>query len=77
MSKKPLSARKKVILKAMWDLGCRPDKAVTTRQIAERTNLNVNGVAQTLGSMVFDVYTVGGTKGDTQWKLRNYFAGTL
>lgn len=77
MTEKPLNPRKRKILKAMWDLGCRTDVAVTTRQIAEKTGLNTNGVAQTLGSMVFDVYTDGGTKGDTRWKLRNCFAGTL
>ena len=74
---KPLSSRKKKILKAMWALGCRPEVAVTTEQIATRTGLNVNGVAQTLGSMPYEVYTTDGKRGARQWKLRNCLAGTL
>lgn len=72
----PTSKRKKKILKVMWDLGGL-DNPVTTRQIAQKTKLNVNGVSQTLGSMWFDVDCLGGRGGERKWKLKNCYAGTL
>jgi hypothetical protein len=57
--------RKKTILEALRNLGGQ----ATTREIAIATNLNVNGVSQTLGSMSEQVTCLGGRGGDTKWKL--------
>lgn len=46
-----LSKRKKVILNALFELGGK----ASVREIAERTNLNANGISQTLGRME-DIY---------------------
>lgn len=73
--KKKAVARKDVILMALWYLGGL-DKGITTRQVAERTGLNVNGLSQTLGRMHFDVDCLGGRGGEAKWKLKNCYAGT-
>ena len=53
------------------------NKGITTREIAEKTRLNINGLSQTLGRLDFDVDCLGGRGGDRKWKLRNCYAGTL
>ena len=58
--------RKKIILAALAGLGGK----ATTRQIAEKVNLNVNGVSQSLGVMNEVVYS-GGNGGDTEWKIKS------
>lgn len=40
----------------------------TTKQIAEKVDLSVNGTAQTLGVMK-DVKCLGGRYGDKKWQL--------
>lgn len=59
-----LKKRQKAILAALEELGGK----ATTRQIAQRTNLNVNGVAQSLG-VLDGVECVEEKGGDTVWKL--------
>ena len=54
------------ILTALMDLG----GTGTTREIATMTGFHINGVSQSLGAMGEEyVNELGGTKGDTQWKL--------
>lgn len=43
----------------------------TTRQIAQSANLNVNGVAQSLGRLSDYVRSLGGKGGDTKWELKS------
>jgi len=74
--KKKAISRKDIILKSIWDLGGL-DKGITTKEIAEKTGLNVNGLSQTLGRLYFDVDCLGGRGGDRKWKLKNCYAGTL
>ena len=73
---KPLNKRQKKILKALWKLGGF-EKGVVTRHISYATGLNSNGISQTLNRMPFEVECLGGKGGDTKWKLRNCYAGTL
>jgi hypothetical protein len=56
--------RKVIILRALQGLG----GEATTRQIAGKVNLNVNGVSQSLGVMP-EVECLGGDAGETKWKL--------
>lgn len=72
----PMSKRKKVILKAFWSLAKGLDKEVTTRAIAEKAKLNVNGVAQTLGVMPFTVYCTGGKGGDRTWRFKKLYSSS-
>ncbi|MBI3020192.1 MAG: hypothetical protein HYY60_02605 [Parcubacteria group bacterium] len=60
--------RQKDILTALAELG----GEATTRQIAEKTGLNVNGVSQSLGaySMRDHVECLGGKGGECRWKLK-------
>lgn len=62
-----LKKRQKLILATLGDLG----GVATSRQIAEKTNLHVNGVAQTLGALS-DRYVrcIGGRAGETKWELK-------
>ena len=62
--------RKEMILSALKDFG----GIATTRQIAEKVNLNVNGVSQTLG-VLQRVKCLGGRGGECKWKLRNFKKG--
>ena len=41
----------------------------TTRQIAEKVNMNVNGVSQSLGVMTEFVEPLDARGGETRWKL--------
>jgi hypothetical protein len=59
-----LKKRQKLILAALAELG----GEATTRQIAEKVNLNVNGISQSLGAMT-GVECLGGRAGETRWKL--------
>ena len=59
-----LKKRQKLILAALAELG----GEATTRQIAEKVNLNVNGVSQSL-SAIHQVECLGGRGGETRWKL--------
>ena len=61
--------RKEMILSALRDLG----GIATTRQIAEKVKLNVNGVSQTLGALSVEfVVCLGGRGGETEWKLKDF-----
>lgn len=60
-----LKKRQKLILSALAELG----GEATTRQIAEKVNLHVNGVSQSLGTMTGYVKCIGGRAGETRWKL--------
>ena len=62
-----LKKRQKDILKALWALG----GEATTRQIAEMTLLNVNGVSQSLDAMSRrgHVERIDGHAGETRWRL--------
>ena len=59
-----LKKRQKLILVALAELG----GEATTRQIAKKVNLNVNGVSQSLGA-IRQVECLGGRDGETRWKL--------
>ena len=41
----------------------------TTRQIAEKVNLHMNGVSQSLGALTEHVVCLGGRAGETRRKL--------
>lgn len=60
-----LKRRQRNILTALTDLG----GEATTRQIAERAGLNVNGVSQSLGALYQNVECLGGRGGETRWRL--------
>jgi hypothetical protein len=60
-----LKKRQLLILDALTDLG---EKA-TTRNIAEKTGLNVNGVSQSLGALSDFVKMNGGKGGDSEWEM--------
>lgn len=53
------------VLEALDELG----GSATTRQIAEKVGRSVNGVSQTLSSLVPRVALSGGKKGETKWRL--------
>lgn len=59
-----LKKRQKLILAALEELGGK----ATTRQVAKKTKLHVNGVAQSLGVLP-NVWYLCGRGGDTMWKL--------
>jgi len=59
--------RKEMILSALKGFG----GIATTRQIAEKVNLNVNGVSQTLG-VLQQVKCLGGRGGECKWKLKDF-----
>lgn len=63
--KMALKKRQKLILAALEELS----GEATTRQIAEKVNLHVNGVSQSLGVMTKYVSCLGGRGGETKWKL--------
>ncbi len=60
-----LKKSQKIILSALEELG----GEATTRQIAEKVNLHVNGVSQSLGAMFEYVECLDGRAGETRWKL--------
>ncbi len=62
-----LKKRQRIILSALAELSGK----ATTRQIAEKTNLNVNGVSQSLGAMYQYIECLGGRGGETKWKLKS------
>ena len=64
-----MKKRQKDILAALKELGG-TDGTATTRQIAEKTDLHVNGVSQSLGAIYKHVECLGGRGGETRWKLR-------
>ncbi len=66
-----LKKRQKIILKALIELG----GEATTREIAEKTDLNLNGVSQTLSALV-EVSCLGGRGGEIKWKLKSLPART-
>jgi len=61
-----MTTRKRLVLDALRELGGK----ATTRAIAEKLGLNVNGVAQTLGSVYEQVIFLGGHGGDAEWKIK-------
>lgn len=60
-----LKKRQKIIISALAELG----GEATTRQIAEKVNLHINGVSQSLGAMHEYVICLGGRAGKIKWKL--------
>lgn len=62
---KKYKKRQRDILLALYHLG----GTASTRQIAERLGLHVNGVAQSLGALDC-VEDLGGRAGDRQWRLK-------
>ena len=60
-----LKKRQKIILAKLVELG----GEATTRQIADKVNLHVNGVSQSLGAMTKNVVCLGGRGGKTKWRL--------
>jgi len=60
-----LKKRQKLILAALAELS----GEATTRQIAEKVNMNVNGVSQSLGVMTEFVEPLDARGGETRWKL--------
>jgi len=58
--------RQRLILIALIELGER----ATTKQIAKRAGLNVNGVSQNLGVMDKYVERLGGRGSKTTWRLK-------
>jgi len=61
-----LKRRQKDILQALSDLG----GVATTRQIAKKADLNVNGVSQSMGALTDHVLRISGRGGDTVWKVK-------
>ena len=61
-----LKPRQRAILQALRMLG----GTATTRQIAERTGFNVNGVSQSLGALSDFVEGLDGEAGDFKWRLK-------
>lgn len=61
-----LKKRQQEILQALDELG----GMATTRQIAAKTGLNVNGVSQSLGALDQVEMTDNGKGGDTEWRDR-------
>jgi len=62
-----LKKRQKTILAALTELGGR----ATTRQIAEKVGLSVNGVSQSLGAMREHVICLDDShNGETKWEVR-------
>ncbi|MDP2705540.1 MAG: winged helix-turn-helix transcriptional regulator [Patescibacteria group bacterium] len=61
----PLKKRQKNILTALKELG----GEASTREIAEKVSLNVNGVSQSLGALGKYVVGLGGRGGEMRWKL--------
>lgn len=66
MSNVILKKRQRLILSALEELG----GEATTRQIAEKVGLHVNGVSQSLGALHERAECLGGQAGETKWKLR-------
>lgn len=62
-----LKKRQKTILAALTELG----GEATTRQIAKKVSLNVNGVAQSLDAMYQRIEHLGGRGGERKWKLKD------
>jgi hypothetical protein len=58
-----MKTRQRDILTALRNLG----GTATTREIAERCSLNVNGVSQSLGALADHVVCLGGKSGETRW----------
>jgi hypothetical protein len=64
--KMALKKRQKNILIALAELG----GEATTRQIAKKAGLNVNGVSQSLGALHQCVDCLGGRGGETRWRVK-------
>lgn len=62
--KTKLKQRQRLILEALVNCG----RPATTREVAQKAKLNVNGVSQTLGSLVEYVTYISSDKG-SRWKL--------
>ncbi len=65
MIERKLKKRQRLILKALSDLG----GEATTREIAGKVSLHINGVSQSLGALFGYVECVGGKAGETKWVL--------
>lgn len=63
---KKYKPRQRNILQALHELG----GAATTRDIATRLSLNVNGVSQSLGALDC-VECLGGKGGETNWRFKS------
>lgn len=63
-----LKKRQKEIIRALIELG----GEATTRQVAEKTGFNVNGVAQTLSALPLqELECLGGKGGEVKWKYHS------
>lgn len=60
-----LKKRQRKILETLIALGGR----ATTREIAAKAGLDVNGVSQSLGAMKEHVHSRGGKAGDRLWEM--------
>lgn len=60
-----LKRRQREVLKTLRNLGGQ----ATTEAIAERTGLNINGVAQTLGALYRYIEFAGGEGRHASWRL--------
>ncbi len=66
MQQRRLKQRQQAILRALNDLG----GTATTREIALRVNLPVNGVSQSLGALFAYVQCHGGRGGEVRWSVK-------
>lgn len=66
MSDNQLKKRQKDILYVLKELG----GSATTREVAKKTGLHVNGVSQSLGALYEYVQCCGGRGGDCVWKIK-------
>lgn len=66
MYQRRLKQRQRNILQALRDLG----GTATTREIASRVGLHVNGVSQSLGALFEYIQCHGGRGGDVVWSIK-------
>ena len=61
----PVKKQQRTVLRALRDLG----GVATSKEIANRTGVNIKGVSLTLGALGKQVKFLGGQKGNVEWKL--------
>ncbi len=66
MQQRRLKQRQRDILQALNDLG----GTATTREVALRVRLSVNGVSQSLGALFEYVQCHGGRGGEVKWSIK-------
>lgn len=62
-----LKKRQRSIIETLKVLG----GEATTKEIAEKMNLSVNGASQSLGALYEYIECLGGRGGGTKWKIKN------